>query len=80
MAQDRNLVVQDEDLNVLGRGTVGEQPEPAEQLDREQIQQSEQHDSRSCYDHAVSLKPQITICVTSFGTVQGQHRRDPPTP
>jgi hypothetical protein len=35
MAQDRNLVAQDEDLNVLGRGTVGEQPEPAEQLDCE---------------------------------------------
>jgi hypothetical protein len=42
-AQHRDLVAQDEDLDVLGCGAAGEQPEPAEHRDTDQIQQSKQH-------------------------------------
>jgi len=38
-AQHRDFVAQDEDLDVLGSGSAGEQPEPAEHRDRDQIQQ-----------------------------------------
>jgi hypothetical protein len=38
-AQHRDFVAQDEDLDVLGGGSAGEQPEPAEHRDRDQIQQ-----------------------------------------
>jgi hypothetical protein len=75
MAQHRDVVTQDEDLDMLGRGCAGEQSEPADQPDRDQIPQSEQHGPRSCHDHAVSLKPQVTTRVTSFGTAQvASHR------
>jgi hypothetical protein len=42
--QHRDFVTQDEDLDILGGGAAGEQSEPAEQPERDQIQQSEQHD------------------------------------
>jgi hypothetical protein len=57
------------------RRAAGEQPEPAEQLDRGQIQQSEQHSPRSCHDHMVTPEPKVTACVTSFGTA---HHSDIP--
>jgi hypothetical protein len=54
---------------VTGFGTVqGEQPEPAEHRDRDQIQQSEQHGTGSWHDHR-HQGHQVTACVTSFGTV-----------
>jgi hypothetical protein len=37
-------VAQDQDLDILGGGGSGEQSEPAEYRDRDQIQRSEQHD------------------------------------
>jgi hypothetical protein len=78
-AQHSNFVAQDEDLHVLGRGAAGEQPEPAEQLDRSQIQQSKQHSPRSCHDHMVEPEPKVTACVTSFGTAQGLIHEPPIT-
>jgi len=42
--QHRDFVTQDEDLDILGGGAAGEQSEPAEQPECDQIQQSEQHD------------------------------------
>jgi hypothetical protein len=41
--QHRDFVTQDEDLDILG-GAAGEQSKSAEQPERDQIQQSEQHD------------------------------------
>jgi hypothetical protein len=74
-AEHRDLVAQDEDLDVLGCGTAREQREPAEQPNRDQIQQSEQHSLRSCHDHVESLKPQLTTLVTSFGTAQSESQQ-----
>jgi hypothetical protein len=42
--QHRDFVTQDEDLDILGGGAAGEQSEPAEQPEYDQIQQLEQHD------------------------------------
>jgi hypothetical protein len=39
--QHRDLMAQDEDLDVPGSGAAGEQPKPAEHRDTDQIQQSE---------------------------------------
>jgi hypothetical protein len=50
-AQHRDFVAQDQNLDVLGGGAAGKQPEPAEHGDRDQLQQSEQHGSRSCHAH-----------------------------
>jgi hypothetical protein len=44
-AEHRDFVAQDEKLDVFGGGAAGEQPEPAEHRDRDQIQQWEQHGS-----------------------------------
>src|ERR1700712_1855424 len=63
-------MAQDQNLHILGGSAASEQPEPAEDCDTEQIQQSEQHGSRSCHDHAEPTKPQLTGLVTSFGTLQ----------
>jgi hypothetical protein len=65
-------VTQDEDLDVVGRTGAREQLEPAEQPDHDQIQQPEQHGTRSCHDHKPPPKPQVTTIVMSFGTPQGQ--------
>ena len=62
---------QDEDLDVLGRTGTREQLEPAEQPDRDQIQQPEQQSTRSRHDHKTAPKPQVTTSVTTFGTPQG---------
>jgi hypothetical protein len=45
-AQDRDLVPQDQDLNVLGDAAAGEQRHPAEQPDHEQIEEANEHDRR----------------------------------
>lgn len=50
-AQHRDFVAHDQDLYVLGDGVAGEQPEPAEHRNRDQIQQSQQHDAGSRHDH-----------------------------
>jgi hypothetical protein len=50
-AQHRYFVAQDQNLDVLGGGAAGEQPEPAEHRDRDQIQQSKRHGVRSCHAH-----------------------------
>jgi hypothetical protein len=42
-AQYGDFMAQDENLDVLGCATAGEQSEPAKQPDRDEIQQSEQH-------------------------------------
>jgi hypothetical protein len=42
-AQYWDFVAQDEGLDVLGCATAGKQPKPAEQAERDEIQQSEQH-------------------------------------
>jgi hypothetical protein len=42
-AQYCDFVAQDEDLDVLGSATAGEQSKPAKQPEHEEIQQSEQH-------------------------------------
>ena len=42
--QHRDFVTQDEDLDIFGGGAAGEQSEPAEQPECDQIQQLEQHD------------------------------------
>ena len=42
-AQYCHFVAQDENLDVLGCTTAGEQSKPAKQPDRDQIQQPEQH-------------------------------------
>jgi hypothetical protein len=76
--QHRDLVTQDQDLNVFGRGPAREQPQPAEQPDRDQIQHSEQHGSRSCHDHMASSKHQVTTCVAGFGTAQVRILISPP--
>jgi hypothetical protein len=67
-------MAQDQNLHILGGGAAGEQPESAEDRDTDQIQQSKQHDSRSCHDHVEPKKPQLTALVTSFGTL---HRLRP---
>lgn len=71
-AEYRNFVTQDEDLDVLGRTGAREQLEPAEQPDRDQMQQPEQPGTRSCHDHRPPPKPQVTTIVMSFGTPQGR--------
>jgi hypothetical protein len=68
--QHRDLVAQDQDLDVLGSGAAGEQPQPAEHRDTDQIQQSKQHGPRSCHDHRDATKHQVTTRVMNFGTVQ----------
>jgi hypothetical protein len=50
-AKHGDFVAQDEDLEVLGCGVAGEQPQPAEHSDRDQVQQSEQRGPRSCHEH-----------------------------
>jgi hypothetical protein len=50
-AKHRDFVAQDQNLDVLGSGAAGEQPKPAKHRDIDQIQQSEQHGSRSCHAH-----------------------------
>ena len=42
--QHRYVVTQDEYLDILGGGAAGEQSEPAEQPECDQIQQSKRHD------------------------------------
>ena len=42
--QHRDFVTQNEDLDILGGGAAGEQSEPAEEPECDQIQQLEQHD------------------------------------
>jgi hypothetical protein len=44
MTQHRDFMTQDENLDILGGGAAGEQSEPAEQPECDQIQQLEQHD------------------------------------
>ena len=66
--QHRDCVA--EGLEVLVCGAAGEQPEPAQQLDRGQIPQSQQYSPRSWHDHMVAPEPKVTACVTSFGTAQ----------
>jgi hypothetical protein len=44
-AEHRDFVAHDEKLDVFGGGAAGEQPEPVEHRDRDQIQQWEQHGS-----------------------------------
>ena len=39
-AKHGDFVAQDEDLEVFGGGVAGEQPQPAEHGDRDQVQQS----------------------------------------
>jgi hypothetical protein len=58
-----DFMAQDEDLEVLGCGVAGEQPQPAEHCDRDQVQQSEQHGPRSCHGYAQSTQPQVTTLV-----------------
>src|ERR1700712_287197 len=70
-------MAQDQNLHILGGSAASEQPEPAEDCDTEQIQQSEQHGSRSCHDHAEPTKPQLTGLVTSFGTLHGRRHLTP---
>jgi hypothetical protein len=74
-AKHGDFVAQDENLDVLGRSGAGEQPQPAEHCDRDQVQQSEQHGPRSCHEHLESTKPQVTTPVLGFGTLQGSARR-----
>jgi hypothetical protein len=68
-AKHGDFVAQDEDLEVFGCGVAGEQSQPAEHCDRDQIQQSEQHDPRSCHEHSESTKPQVTTLMLGFGTL-----------
>ena len=42
--QHRDFMTQDENLDILGGGAAGEQFEPAEQPECDQIQQLERHD------------------------------------
>jgi hypothetical protein len=43
-AQDENLVPQYQDLRVLGSVAPGEEDQPAEQPDHEQVDKSDKHD------------------------------------
>jgi hypothetical protein len=45
-AQDRDLVPQHQDLNILGGVAAGEQRQPAEQPDHEQIGEAGDHECR----------------------------------
>jgi hypothetical protein len=56
----------------VGCSVPGEQSQPAEHCDRDQVQQSEQHGPRSCHEHLESTKPQVTTLVMGFGTLQAQ--------
>jgi hypothetical protein len=67
--QHRDLVTQDQDLSVFGRGPAREQPQPAQQPDRDQVQQSKPHGPRSCHDHMVSTNTRSPH-VARFGTAQ----------
>jgi hypothetical protein len=42
--QDRDLVPQHQDLNILGGVAAGEQRHPAEQPDHEQVREANEHD------------------------------------
>jgi hypothetical protein len=76
-AKHGDFVAQDEDLEVLGCGVAGEQPQPAEHCDRDQVQQSEQHGPRSCHEHLELTKLQVTTLVMGFGALhaRGWHQR-----
>jgi hypothetical protein len=45
-AQDRDLMPQYHDLRVFGDAAAGEQRQPAEQPEQEQIDQAEEHECR----------------------------------
>jgi hypothetical protein len=42
-----DLMAQDEQLHVLGRRRTGEQQQPAEKLDEDQLEQAQRHSARS---------------------------------
>src|SRR5947209_8350877 len=67
-------MAQDQDLHILRSGTPGKQPKPAEHRDRDQIQQSKQHNQRSWPDRGYRGKLQVTTQTASFGTVQATRR------
>jgi hypothetical protein len=62
-------MAQDQDLHILRSGIPGKQPKPAEHRDRDQVQQSKQHDQRSWPDRWYHGKLQVTAQMASFGTV-----------
>ena len=47
-AQHHDLVTQHHDLGVLGRLTAAQQDQPADDPDRDQVQQADKHKPRSC--------------------------------
>jgi hypothetical protein len=63
-------MAQDQNLQILGGSAASEQPEPAEDCDTEQIQQSEQHGSRSCQEHVEPTKRSSRTC-NEFWHVRG---------
>jgi hypothetical protein len=56
-------------LSGLGHGVRSAATDVSPLLDRDQIQQSEQHSLRSCCGHVVSSNPQVTVM--SFGRPLG---------
>lgn len=46
-AQDGDLIPEHQDLGVLGGVASGEEREPAEQLDHEQVDEADEHDRRA---------------------------------
>ena len=69
--QHRHLMTEHYKLRVLGRLATRQQHQPAEDPDRDQIQETKRHNPRSCPNPTVHPKPQVSTTATSSEAVQG---------
>jgi len=64
--QDRDFVPEDKQLGGDRRIVSGEDGQPAEQTNRDQLQQSQTHDRRSCPTLTLPAKPQANKGLIEF--------------
>jgi hypothetical protein len=68
--QHHHLVPEDHNLRVLGCLAAAKQDQPAEDPDRDQIHQTDEHKPRSCRNPSALAKPQATNNPKSSEAVQ----------
>jgi hypothetical protein len=73
-AQHCDLVAQDEQLGVLGRLPASEQREPAKELARDQVKESECHGWRSSPASSAAVELHVNVMDEVSGTHRGQVR------